>query len=66
MAILMLVVLLHIRISAIAKRVSAMERTGVLIEDVRAANLKQLKPATPRQKLKYIERVMNSRETKHD
>ena len=53
------VVLLHIRLSGIARRVTNMERTGVLIEDVRAAKLKEVRPANPRQKLRFIERTIN-------
>ena len=51
--------LLHIRLSGMAKHLAAMERTGVLIEDVRAAKLKEVRPATPRQKLRFIERAIN-------
>lgn len=56
---IVLMVLLHIRLSAVAKRVTAMERTGVLIEDVKSKQYKALKPASPRQRLRYIERVIN-------
>lgn len=58
-AILAGVVLLHVRLSGIAKRLTAMERTGVLIEDIRSAKLKEVRPANPRQKLRFIERTIN-------
>lgn len=51
--------LLHIRLSGIASRLTTLERTGVLIEDVRAAKLKEVRPSTPRQKLRFIERAIN-------
>lgn len=53
------VVLLHIRLSAVAGRVTSMERTGVLIEDEKAKAFKALKPSSPRQRQRYIERQMN-------
>ena len=59
LAILIGVILLHVRLSGIAKRVTTMERTGILIEDIRSTKLKELKPATPRQKLRFIERAIN-------
>lgn len=57
--ILLMVVLLHIRLSAIAKRVTSMERTGILIEDTKSKQYKALKPSTPRQRQRYIERQLN-------
>lgn len=57
--ILLAVVLLHIRLSAIAKRVTNMERTGILIEDVKSKQYKALKPSSPRQRQRYIERQLN-------
>lgn len=59
MLILIGVMLLHIRLSAIAKRVTAMERTGILIEDTKSKAFKELKPSSPRQRQRYIERQMN-------
>lgn len=53
------VVLLHVRLSAVAKRVTTMERTGVLIEDVESKRMKELKPSSPRQRQRYIERQIN-------
>ena len=53
------VILLHIRLSAVARRVTTMERTGILIEDVKAKAFKELKPSSPRQRQRYIERQMN-------
>ena len=57
---IVLLVLLHVRLSAIAVRVTSMERTGVLIEDIKSSKMKELKPATPRQRQRYIERAINS------
>jgi len=53
------VVLLHVRLSGVIAKLATLERTGVLIEDIRAAKLKEVRPSTPRQKLRFIERAIN-------
>jgi hypothetical protein len=53
------VVLLHVRLSGIASRLNSLQRTGVLIEDAKSAKQRQMKVASPRERQKYIERVIN-------
>lgn len=55
-----LVVLLHVRLSGLIKRVNEMQRTGVLIEDDKSAKRKQIRLSSPRQRLQFIERAINS------
>ena len=57
--VIILQVLLHIRLSGNAKALDKLERTGILIEDIHGAKMKQLKPATPRQRQRYLERALN-------
>lgn len=56
---LVVAVMLHLRLSAVAQRVTTMERTGVLIEDAESKRMKELKPSSPRQRQRYIERQIN-------
>jgi hypothetical protein len=58
--VIVLQVLLHIRLSGNAKALDKLERTGILIEDIHSSKMKQLKPATPRQRQRFLERALNS------
>lgn len=57
-----LMVGVYIRVGNMLEDLRRLNRTGVLIEDIKSPNFKPVKLATPRQKQRYIERVINSQE----
>lgn len=49
----------YIRVGNMLEDLRRLHRTGVLIEDIKSSSLKPIRFASPRQKQRYIERVIN-------
>jgi hypothetical protein len=54
-----LMVGVYIRVGNMLTDLRRLNRTGVLIEDINSTRMKPVRLASPRQKQRYIERVLN-------